>query len=140
MNRFTSQDSPVSADSSARIGALAPESTQKQEGTTRPIPEDALIIVPVRNIVLFPGLVVPLGMGRQRSVAAVQEAVRLQRPIGVLLQNAGRRESGPGRSALGRHDRERAALRHDARRCHCDGSGPRPRVLQFRRLSGRVAQ
>ena len=83
----TSQDSPVSADSSARIGTPVPESAQKQEGATRPIPEDALIIVPVRNLVLFPGLVVPLGMGRERSVAAVQEAVRLQRPIGVLLQN-----------------------------------------------------
>ncbi|MCC7061125.1 MAG: endopeptidase La, partial [Burkholderiaceae bacterium] len=39
-----------------------------------------------RNTVLFPGLVVPLTIGRERSRAAVQEAVRQQRPIGVLLQ------------------------------------------------------
>src|SRR5687768_18408561 len=53
----------------------------------RPLPEDALIILPVRNMVLFPGLVVPLQVGRERSRAAAQEAVRLQRPIGILLQS-----------------------------------------------------
>ncbi len=54
---------------------------------TRPLPEDALIILPVRNMVLFPGLVVPLQVGRERSRAAAQEAVRLQRPLGILLQS-----------------------------------------------------
>jgi ATP-dependent Lon protease len=51
-----------------------------------PLPPDALIIVAVRNVVLFPGLVVPLAIGRPKSVAAAQQAVREQRPIGVLLQ------------------------------------------------------
>jgi ATP-dependent Lon protease len=46
-----------------------------------------MIIVPVRNVVLFPGMVFPLTIGRERSRAAVQEAVRLQRPLGVLLQS-----------------------------------------------------
>ena len=54
---------------------------------TRPLPEDALILLPVRNMVLFPGLVVPLQVGRERSRAAAQEAVRLQRPLGILLQS-----------------------------------------------------
>ena len=36
---------------------------------------------------MFPGTVFPLTVGRQRSQAAVQEAVRLERPIGVLLQS-----------------------------------------------------
>jgi ATP-dependent Lon protease len=53
----------------------------------RPIPQDALIVLPVRNIVLFPGTLQPLAIGRPRSQAAVQEAVRLERPVGVLLQN-----------------------------------------------------
>ena len=43
--------------------------------------------MPVRNVVLFPGMVFPLTVGRERSRAAVQEAVRLQRPLGVLLQS-----------------------------------------------------
>lgn len=50
------------------------------------IPEDALIIIPVRNLVLFPGLVVPISIGRESSVAAAQEAARSGRQIGVLLQ------------------------------------------------------
>jgi ATP-dependent Lon protease len=54
--------------------------------TDRTLPEDALIILPVRNMVLFPGIVVPLAVGREKSRAAAQEAVRLQRPLGILLQ------------------------------------------------------
>ncbi|WP_024510751.1 endopeptidase La [Bradyrhizobium sp. ARR65] len=50
------------------------------------IPDDALIIVPVRNIVLFPGVVAPITVGRPKSIAAAQQALREQRPIGILLQ------------------------------------------------------
>jgi ATP-dependent Lon protease len=51
-----------------------------------PLPGDALIIIPVRGAVLFPGAVLPITIGRQRSVAAVQEAVRRELPVGLLLQ------------------------------------------------------
>src|SRR6476469_5733379 len=57
------------------------------DAATRTIPDDALIILPVRNVVMFPGTVVPLTVGRERSRAAAQEAVRLERPLGVLLQS-----------------------------------------------------
>jgi ATP-dependent Lon protease len=50
------------------------------------IPNDALIIVPVRNAVLFPGVVSPITVGRPKSVAAAQQALREQRPVGILLQ------------------------------------------------------
>ncbi len=50
------------------------------------LPPDALVIVPVRNTVLFPGLVLPITLGRQKSVAAAQQAVREQRQVGILLQ------------------------------------------------------
>ena len=52
----------------------------------RPLPPDAMIIVPVRNFVLFPGLVMPVTIGRQKSIAAAQQAVREQRQIGILMQ------------------------------------------------------
>jgi len=66
------------------------------ERAARPLPDDALIILPVRNVVMFPGMVFPLTVGRDRSRAAVQEAVRLERPIGVLLQRkADEEEPGP---------------------------------------------
>jgi ATP-dependent Lon protease len=50
------------------------------------LPPDALIIVPVRNTVLFPGLVLPITLGRPKSIAAAQQAVRDQRQVGILLQ------------------------------------------------------
>lgn len=79
---------PVSMDSAAGTQAPAPDAAKAQQnGAMRPLPEDALIIVPVRNVVLFPGVVLPLTIGRERSRAAAQEAARLQRPLGVLLQS-----------------------------------------------------
>ncbi len=51
-----------------------------------PLPPDTLIIVPVRNTVLFPGVVFPITLGRAKSVAAAQQAVRDQRQVGILLQ------------------------------------------------------
>jgi ATP-dependent Lon protease len=57
-----------------------------ERSASRPLPEDALIILPVRNLVLFPGVILPVTIGREKSRAAAQEAARLQRPIGVLLQ------------------------------------------------------
>ncbi|MGZ4968783.1 MAG: endopeptidase La [Methylobacter sp.] len=51
-----------------------------------PVPNDALIIVPMRGTVLFPQNVSPLVIGRKVSIAAVQEAVRSEKPIGLLMQ------------------------------------------------------
>ncbi|MGH8612595.1 MAG: LON peptidase substrate-binding domain-containing protein [Gammaproteobacteria bacterium] len=34
------------------------------------LPEHAIPIVPVRNLVLFPGIILPLTVGRKQSVAA----------------------------------------------------------------------
>src|ERR1700728_2909414 len=50
------------------------------------LPAEALIIVPVRNTVLFPGLVLPVTLGRSKSIAAAQQAVRDQRQVGILMQ------------------------------------------------------
>jgi ATP-dependent Lon protease len=50
------------------------------------IPEDVLIILPVRNTVIFPGAVVPLTIGRKISLAAAEEASRSGRKIGLVLQ------------------------------------------------------
>jgi ATP-dependent Lon protease len=55
-------------------------------GPLPPLPPDALIIVPVRSTVLFPGIMLPITIGRQRSIAAAQQAVRDQRPVGILMQ------------------------------------------------------
>ncbi len=65
--------------------ASGPE-TARNEQTLPPIPDDAMIIVPVRNFVLFPGMVMPVTVGRPRSIAAAQQAVREQRQVGILKQ------------------------------------------------------
>ncbi|WP_448041969.1 endopeptidase La [Bradyrhizobium liaoningense] len=52
------------------------------------IPEDALIIIPVREMVLFPGAIAPITIGRAKSIAAAQQALREQRPIGIVLQRS----------------------------------------------------
>ncbi len=49
-------------------------------------PADSLIILPVRDMVLFPKVVFPITIGREKSVLAAQQAVREQRQIGVLTQ------------------------------------------------------
>ena len=71
----------------------SPAATQPD---TVPIPKDALIIIPVRNTVLFPGVVAPITVGRPKSIAAAQQALREQRPVGILLQrNAETNDPGP---------------------------------------------
>ena len=51
-----------------------------------PLPADAMIVVPVRDLVLFPEMVFPVSVGRPSSVAAIQQAVREQRQILLVLQ------------------------------------------------------
>jgi ATP-dependent Lon protease len=51
------------------------------------IPEDATIILPVRNMLLFPGMVLPLTIGRPASIAAAQEAAQSGLRVGLLLQD-----------------------------------------------------
>ena len=77
---------PVSADAAGRTAEAASNAAGSRTGAARPLPDDALIIMPVRQAVLFPGVVLPLTVGRERSRAAAQEAARLERPLGILLQ------------------------------------------------------
>jgi ATP-dependent Lon protease len=67
-------------------GAARAAAPGKGNPTLKPLPEDALVIVPLRNAVLFPGVMSPVTIGRVPSVAAAQEAVRSEKPIGFLLQ------------------------------------------------------
>src|SRR5258708_39556160 len=64
--------------------------------TLKPLPADALIIVPLRNAVLFPGVMSPITIGRASSVAAAQEAARAEKRVGFLLQrDPDRNKGGP---------------------------------------------
>ncbi|MEC9397311.1 MAG: LON peptidase substrate-binding domain-containing protein, partial [Myxococcota bacterium] len=43
-------------------------------------------VLPLRNTVLFPQVVVPLAVGRPKSVKLIEEAVKNERPIAILTQ------------------------------------------------------
>jgi len=69
----------------------AVDKTQEQQPSAdaRPaldIPDDALIIIPVRNLVMFPQMVAPIGIGRESSIKAAQDAARAGRQVGIVLQ------------------------------------------------------
>jgi ATP-dependent Lon protease len=73
--------------------AVAPAGSKTE---TAAIPSDALIIIPVRHVVLFPGVIAPITIGRAKSIAAAQQALREQRQVGILLQrNPDIDEPGP---------------------------------------------
>ena len=85
---------PPGEKASAAAPRLAPEGTYA-------LPDDALIILPVRRMVLFPGMVLPVALGREASIAAAQAAAKTKRPIGVLLQrNAETERPGPDELCL----------------------------------------
>src|SRR5450432_1402913 len=50
-----------------------------------PIPSE-MRLLPLRNTVLFPGVVLPITVGRDKSIKAVNDAYRADKLIGVLAQ------------------------------------------------------
>ncbi|MDH4191418.1 MAG: LON peptidase substrate-binding domain-containing protein, partial [Betaproteobacteria bacterium] len=59
---------------------------QPSDGATKPLPEGAIAIIPMRNTVLFPGVIAPVTIGREGSIAAAQDAVKREHMVGFLLQ------------------------------------------------------
>ncbi|MDQ3551596.1 MAG: endopeptidase La [Bacteroidota bacterium] len=52
---------------------------------TKEIPEE-LTLLPLRNTVLFPGVVLPITVGRDKSIKAVNDAYKADKLIGVIAQ------------------------------------------------------
>ena len=73
-------------DANPEAGKLDPGAQAIAADPAAAIPDDAMIIVPVRNMVLFPGMIVPITIGRESSIAAAQYAIKAERPIGILMQ------------------------------------------------------
>src|SRR6188474_2485290 len=53
------------------------------DGTDIP---DELPVIPLRNTVLFPGVVLPITVGRDKSIKAVNDAYKVDKLIGVIAQ------------------------------------------------------
>jgi len=73
-------------DQAPEAAGSKPADRARPEAGLPPLPADALIIVPVRSFVLFPGIVMPVTVGRPKSVAAAQQAIREQRQVGIVMQ------------------------------------------------------
>jgi ATP-dependent Lon protease len=66
---------------------MTPEATETPKLRPRiHIPPGALVILPLRNTVLFPSTITPLVVGRPSSLQIVEEAVRQQWLIGFVAQ------------------------------------------------------
>ena len=63
------------------------------------LPEGVIPIVPMRNVVLFPHVLMPITVGRARSIAAVQHALNSGTALGIVLQRDAQVDD-PGRDAL----------------------------------------
>jgi len=58
------------------------------EADESPVIPDNLPVMPLRDLVLFPGIIQPLTVGRRRSLAMIQDAAMGDRLFAVLLQKA----------------------------------------------------
>jgi ATP-dependent Lon protease len=56
-----------------------------EDNDTQPIPAE-LPLLPLRNTVLFPGVVLPITVGRDKSIKAVNDAYKADKLIGVIAQ------------------------------------------------------
>jgi ATP-dependent Lon protease len=79
-------DVKLALDNALSAEVVGDVPTVKPGAEARRLPEDALIILPVRHVVMFPATILPLTIIRPDLQAAMQEAVRLESPIGVLLR------------------------------------------------------
>jgi len=68
------------------MSETVPKTAPDSPASVQQVPEDVLIILPIRNTVVFPGAVIPLTIGRRISLAAAEEAARSGRRIGLILQ------------------------------------------------------
>lgn len=74
------EKTPLAPDDTGAPAAAAAQSLRRKTD------DDVIILLPVRNMVLFPGIVAPLSVNRKRSIAAAQEAARNDRQLGLILQ------------------------------------------------------
>ncbi|MDH5622162.1 MAG: LON peptidase substrate-binding domain-containing protein, partial [Gammaproteobacteria bacterium] len=61
-------------------------SSQRQKSSGSSIPEGAVAIIPLRDVVVFPGIIMPVSISRKVSVAAAQAVSSANGKVGFLLQ------------------------------------------------------
>jgi len=86
MNPFESDNfhlSPIIEDDAELIPLLSTEDEEQMNSEKFP---DTLPILPLRNTVLFPGVVIPITVGRDKSINLIKDAYKGDKTIGVVAQ------------------------------------------------------
>ena len=65
---------------------IIPFNENEGEGPDDSIIPDELPLLPLRNTVLFPGVVIPITVGRDKSIKAIAESYKTDKLVGVLAQ------------------------------------------------------
>ena len=73
----------VDEESEELIQIISPTDDEEVKPSSIPSP---LPVLPIRNTVLFPGVVIPITVGRQKSIKLVKKAYKGDRIIGVVAQ------------------------------------------------------
>ena len=105
---------------------------EEEENANKQIFPEELPILPLRNNVLFPGVVIPITVGRDKSIKLIQEANKGNKIIGVVSQK-NQEEEAPEFSDL--HTTGRASRSHGPQSdgCRtCDFLRPSP-LFPFQR-------
>jgi ATP-dependent Lon protease len=68
------------------VEMISLQSTDEEENNEKYKIPSELPILPVKNTVLFPGVVIPITVGRQKSIKLVKKAYKGNRIIGVIAQ------------------------------------------------------
>jgi len=84
-------------DAQPRTTASPEDNVPNSAANAKSPPADAYIVVPIRGMVLFPQIVLPIVIAGKTAIAAAQQAVREQRQIVVLLQRDGEADPSPER-------------------------------------------
>jgi len=61
-------------------------SQEEEEEMNKEILPESLPILPLRNTVLFPGVVIPITVGRDKSINLIKDAYKGDRSVGVVAQ------------------------------------------------------
>ena len=80
----TARVSPIEDDDDDFMPVVPLDETEEdQKGEIFP---EILPILPLKNTVLFPGVVIPITIGREKSIRAVQKAYETHKMLAVLSQ------------------------------------------------------
>jgi ATP-dependent Lon protease len=66
-----------------------PQTPNPKPASDKPAADQTLVILPVRDVVVFPQMVIPLVFGRPKSKAALDEIRNTERPILLVTQRDG---------------------------------------------------